>query len=134
MSQRRHNPEKRVWRGRSYKAAGRRVSDLRVSSLAHDTSVSSSQVEYTLTMDKPLTLDAAVDSICKWAYSDSHVEIDRERLKKALSKDLHESPPATDLTEKECEELVCGDDEGEIPEHLTLNYPYTNELIQSYYW
>jgi hypothetical protein len=25
----RHNPEKRAWKGRSYKAAGRRVSDLR---------------------------------------------------------------------------------------------------------
>jgi hypothetical protein len=25
----RHNPEKRTWRGRSYKAGGRRVRDLR---------------------------------------------------------------------------------------------------------
>lgn len=29
MSSRHHNPERRSWRGRSYRAAGRRIRDLR---------------------------------------------------------------------------------------------------------
>lgn len=41
----RYNPEKRTWRGRSYKAAGRQVSDLRTSAPQPETPLPTKQRE-----------------------------------------------------------------------------------------
>ncbi len=72
-------------------------------------------------------LDACVDSLRAWAYTDSLVELDRARLRKALADD-HETSGYL-MTEKECEAFVCGDDSGAPPVQLVRDFPKTHAYL-----
>jgi hypothetical protein len=82
-------------------------------------------------MDKPLTLEQCVDSLYNWAFSDSRVELDRKVLEDQLRTDFEIA--GRFMSEKECEEFICGDDEGEVPEDLIELFPQTHEFIASYW-
>ncbi len=82
-------------------------------------------------MDTPLTINAATESIRHWAFSDSLVHILPADISEALQLDyeIAERYP----TEKECEELVCGGDEGQVPEELQGLFPNTDALLASHW-
>lgn len=80
----------------------------------------------------------AAKTINDWLYTDSRFRIAPGMLEAALARDLelqlqlHGSSALP--TEEECQLLVCGDDEGSIPEELGLGrFPFTNELIAAHF-
>jgi hypothetical protein len=80
----------------------------------------------------PLTLDEAVKSIANWAYCDSHVVLDPVLLREKIQADV----TATDgrlPSEKDCEEMVIGDDVGALDERLEEDFPSTCEFIASHW-
>jgi hypothetical protein len=58
-------------------------------------------------------LDACVESICGWAYTDSLVELDRKRVREALAADHATSGYL--MSEEQCASFICGDDSGAPP-------------------
>lgn len=77
------------------------------------------------------TVEQAADLIVSWAYADSCVEIDKVVLIDQLRTDYEIAGRFP--TEKECEELVTGNDDGEISEELSDTFPQTHEFIESYW-
>lgn len=86
---------------------------------------------YNRTMATQLTVEQAAESIINWAYSDSHVEIDRDALVYRLTQDY--AATGRYPTEEECEVLVTGGDDGEIPEELIELFPETHTFIGTYW-
>jgi len=83
------------------------------------------------TTPKELNLEGAVESITNWAYSDSHVEVDDEKLRQALVKDKKSAGRYP--TALECEQMICGDEDGEIPEKFDKLFPNTMNLLETYW-
>ena len=79
----------------------------------------------------PLTVQQAADFIVSAAYSDSHVELDKDVLIDQLRTDYE--IVGRFPTEKECEVLIMGDDDGSIPEELEEAFPQTSEFIGSHW-
>ena len=77
-------------------------------------------------------LDSVAESLCNWAFSDSHVKLDKIALKDVLREDFGYSACRLP-TEKECELIVTGGDEGEVPEEIRDNFSQTCEFIGSYW-
>ena len=82
-------------------------------------------------MARQLTIEEAADSIINWAYSDSHVKLDRQVLIDQLRED--EGFSGCRPTEKECEWLVTSDDDGEIPGDVEEHFPKTCAFVGSYW-
>lgn len=61
-------------------------------------------------------------------YSDSRVRVEEHRLAHALFMDLEKNGDHR-LTDEEIEELVMGDDDGEIPDRLIKLYPNVNAVL-----
>lgn len=76
-------------------------------------------------------LKTVVESLTKWAYSDSLVEVDEAVLEDKLRCDF--GIVGRLPTEEECEVLVCGDDDGEIPEELQDDFPRAHEFLGTYW-
>lgn len=74
-----------------------------------------------------LTIEQAADSIINWAFSDSRVRLDRIVLFDMLRDDYEVSGRFP--TEKECELLVTGTDDGDIPRELEEEFPATNDFL-----
>jgi hypothetical protein len=77
-------------------------------------------------------LERAAECISQWALSDSRVKVDWDRLVRALHDDSDEQEGLLP-TEEECEQLVCGDEEGEVPGNLQLRFPRTHALLASHW-
>lgn len=75
-------------------------------------------------------LNRAVSALADWAYSDSHVELD-DLVKDALLADFATAGrlPSDD----ECELLITGNDDGEIPEELTQLFPKTHAYLATFW-
>lgn len=82
-------------------------------------------------MNKPLTLEDAIEHLIGCAYADSRVELDRVVLEDQLRTDweiVGRYPSA-----EECDELVTGGDDGEVDEEVQDLFPQTSEFIASYF-
>lgn len=76
--------------------------------------------------------DDMVVSLQKWAYGDSHVELNRDKLMDALDADLNANGDRR-MSESECEEFVTGGEEGEISEELKAAFPRTHAFLESHW-
>lgn len=76
-------------------------------------------------------IELAACSIINWAYADSLVELDRDRLKEQLRCDWNLTGRVP--TEAECEVFVTGDDSGEIPKKLIEQFPRTHAFLNAYW-
>jgi len=72
-----------------------------------------------------------VGSLCNRAFSDSHIVLDKIILKDVLRTDF--GVVGRLPTEKECELLITGDDDGGVPDELQEHFPQTHELIGTYW-
>lgn len=82
-------------------------------------------------MAQPLTLLEATESLVTWAYTDSRVEIPKPDMCEALQID-HETAGRYP-SEEECETLITGGGEGEVPQELRDLFPKVDELIASFW-
>lgn len=80
---------------------------------------------------KTLTLDEAVESITDWAYSDSRVELDDTTLRACLKTDHAGAGRYPNALE--CEQIICGNEEGEIPEELDELFPKTMAYLETHW-
>ena len=77
-------------------------------------------------------LGDAVESIRGWAMTDSLVDVDPVELRRALQFDSMSSGRLP--TEDECEQLVCGsDDGGEVPLAVQVAFPKVHALLNDYW-
>ena len=76
-------------------------------------------------------IHTATDYIADAAYSDSHLQVDRTQLPDAPDADFRNVGRLP--TEKECEVLVMGDDDGELPDELCETFSQVHGLLQSYF-
>ena len=89
-------------------------------------------------MNNTRDLERAVDSLDAWMYCDSRIAIRvlgsqriTDLVKDALRKDFEVSRRFP--TDKECELLVTGGDEGEIPEDLIKLFPRTHAYLGTFF-
>lgn len=71
-------------------------------------------------------------SIAAWAYCDSMVQVDVNKLVDALHEDL-EAREGDMPNEAECCQLVCGGDDGQVPTELVERFPATHALLGTYW-
>ncbi len=76
-------------------------------------------------------IDRMAKSIGAWAFCDSSVQLDPKRLKSALIEDAATSGRV--LTESECEQFICGGEDGEIPANIRRDYPRTHQLLEEHW-
>ncbi len=77
------------------------------------------------------TILDATESLRSWAYTDSRIDIPAADISEALQLDYEKAGRYP--TEKECEEFVCGNEDGEVPEELKALFPATDALLASYW-
>lgn len=77
-------------------------------------------------------LETIARRIQYWLFSDSNIEIELNLLINALRQDLKKNGQRL-LSAEECESLVCGGVDGDIPAELVKLYPVVNKLIQSFF-
>ncbi len=76
-------------------------------------------------------LDACVRNLREWAYCDSLVQLDRKRVRDALSDD--HAACGRLMTDDECMRFVCGGDDGAPPPELARDFPRTHALLEEYW-
>lgn len=65
-----------------------------------------------------------------WAYTDSHVRLDRQKLRELLAED--EATAGYLPTEDQCREFIVGEhDTGAPPAKLVADFPKTNAFLES---
>lgn len=77
-------------------------------------------------------LDAAVERIRGWAYSDSTVNLDKCKLRELLAADVETTGTALP-TEDEAMAFVCGGDDGVVPAGLVKRFPLTHAWLEEFW-
>jgi hypothetical protein len=71
--------------------------------------------------------DNTIKRIVNVMYSDSHVKLDPIRVRSALQLDIDAG--ATEPNADEIDELIMGNDEGDVPEELASRYSNLNDYL-----
>lgn len=76
----------------------------------------------------PAAIQKLTDHALAVAFSDSHVRLDAQQVKHAIETDM--ATNGFPVTAKQIDDLIMGDDEGDIPEHLRLAFPAFYHVIK----
>lgn len=77
-----------------------------------------------------LPFKKAVKEIVGWVYADTNVTLDRANVAAAYIEDLA-TIGNRGLTAEECELLILGDEDGEIPADLVARFPKLHAFLDS---
>lgn len=79
------------------------------------------------------TVEGCAEEIANWVYTDSRLNPRRtvKTILFGLKEDVAAGSPLP--TKEECELLVTGGDDGEIPRELQDRYPSTNRALNEFY-
>lgn len=73
-------------------------------------------------------LYVAASNLTSWAWCDSRVSLDRQKLRELLAEDEEGAGYLPD--EQQCMEFICGADDGEPPAKLVADFPKTHAYLE----